>query len=96
MYNDESGSYDALNLSQTCTEQINEKRAKEIREVTLVNNVYRASIEIAEPATRNWYILLKHCNDSNAIYPIIDYNINMSLSSFVLDVKTIYNKNKSL
>eukprot|EP01084_Bolivina_argentea_P185552 319966_1 len=95
IYNDDSASYPTLNSSMSCVQKLNDKRTKLIRDIIFFesnskSDTYVTQIPVAEPVTRQWWFFLTHCDetdmmDDTLIYPIIDYKINLTLSSWITE-----------
>merc|ERR1712228_801760 len=86
MGNDDLTSYPSLNSSMSCSTKVKEgKYVKIIRNFNFLEDVmYYTTFDIKEPITRQWFVFLASCDDENVIFPIMDYNLTLTLSSYVI------------
>ena len=91
IYNDAANSYLKLNDSMSCQQKMDSKYTREMQEVRgLEDTIFHTTTKVEEEFTRRWFIFFTHCSDSDAsesndgvVYPIIEYNVTMTLSDYV-------------
>ena len=90
LYDDEMNSL--LNSSMNCVQRLDPKYTRDAVHVIQVSTKSEIITEVVkEPITREWFVYLTRCDptkpNENYIFPIIDYTVNMTLSSYVTSVK---------